>query len=92
MCDIQGHPQDPVLDKLQHMDEKLDGIAEEQAQLKYAVFGKGTTKGLVTKVDELREVPMQTKRAAGGISAVVSALIAALMLVVGRYTGLDVQQ
>jgi hypothetical protein len=80
MCDNPRHPQDPVLDKLEHMDEKLNELGKGQAQLMAEVFGTGNTPGLSTKVDEIREGRVTSvRKESAGWSAAVALIVAGVV-------------
>jgi hypothetical protein len=88
MCDIPSHSKgNSDHDLLHAIDEKIDEMALGQHLLISEVFGTGTTKGLSTKVDEIREGHIEggKKTAAwtGGFVASVIAIISGVIQQLG---------
>lgn len=84
MCDVPEHTHlDRIEAMLSKMDEKVDDLAEGQEAIKVAVFGTGTTKGLVTKVDEINAGHRKESVMVSTITAIVVAGLSALGINLG---------
>lgn len=78
-----------VLEVLERIEQRQITQGEDVASLKTAVFGTGTTKGIATQVQEIRESESTAKKQMHGIAAVLSAVVAAIVIGVGKLIGLD---
>ena len=88
MCTDPNHVQSPNHDLIHQIAENLGEVKGTVDKLESALYGEGTTKGLITKVDEIRTGHIEGgQKAAAVTSGFIATTISIIAGVIAAVTG-----